>query len=125
MHNADRVLADEHLISYDYHLNSAFEKILNDPTCGMYISNHLKMLRFFNLYKNANNNWDKFYAATVVLPISENRHAEELKPDTVIGFVCVDNKCGRLHSRFSSAVLGIFVLFINDMLVKLGEMNAA
>lgn len=124
MHNADRVLADEHLISYSYEDNTAFYLILTDARCNMYLSNHLKIKNMLGYYKNANKDWTKYYQATVVLPISKNRHAEELNRETVLGFVCVDNNCGRLHSRYSSAILGIFVIFINNMLVKLGEMNA-
>jgi hypothetical protein len=123
-YNADRVLADEHLASYPFQANTAFRLILSDPSCGMYLSNHLKLQSRIGRYENANNNWHKYYSATIVLPISKNRHSEEINQDSVIGFVCVDNNCGRLHSRYCDAILGIFVIVINNMLVKLGEMSA-
>ena len=122
MHNAPRVLADEQLQSYNFRDNTAFARILSDARCDFFMSNWLNTQALCGKYSNSNNNWRRHYAATVVVPISSNSNPTELNPETVIGFICVDNKRGGFSEQYSRALLASFVPLFNDMMVKLGEM---
>jgi hypothetical protein len=123
MHNRDRTLSDEHLQSYPFESNTAFAEILTDHRCAIYHSNHLRWRAFWGAYKNANPRWKEFYSATSVMPISSHWNSQELNPETVIGFLCIDNRYGKFGTPYCRAILGIFVVFFNDMMLKLGQMD--
>ena len=123
MNNHDRSVADDNVISFPYEANTAFKAILDDPKVDLYINNFLRLTAALGYYSNANPDWRRNYCATVVAPISSSRSAAAITRDSVIGFVCVDNRRGAFPSRYSRAVLSVFVLFINDMMVKLGEIE--
>jgi hypothetical protein len=125
MHNHDRSMADDFRHSYPMDANTAFSSILTNPSVDFYVENHLRLVSFFGRYKNANPDWKKSYHATVVARITTSRSAATITSDTVIGFVCVDSMKGTFQRRYSKAVLSVFVLFINDMMTKLGEIQAA
>jgi hypothetical protein len=123
-HNIDRTLVDEHLQSYDYRDNTAFQVIIDDPTKDFYVNNYLGVSSVLGKYKNANKNWKKHYRATVVMPICSKKSPAHITVSSVVGFVCVDNMCGNFSRRYSRAVLGVFVALITDMMIKLGELES-
>ena len=124
MHNDDRSSADDFMRSYRFEANTAFNMILTNPKIDIYINNFLKLWAIMGYYVNANPDWRRYYCATVVAPITSNRNASTITTDTVIGFVCVDSQRGGFPTRYSKAVLSVFVVLINDMMVKLGEIEA-
>jgi len=121
MHNHDRSTADDFRRSYQCKDNTAFQYILTDPKADLFLNSHLRLSAFLGRYDNANPDWAKNYSATVVAPLTQSRSAATINSETVLGFVCVDNKRGHFPPRYSKAVLSVFVVLITDMMVKLGE----
>jgi len=123
LHNGDRIVVDEHLKSFSYKQNTAFTKIIDDPVVAYYLSNHLRMSSFFGRYQNANQDWQKNYHATLVMPLTDKKNPAHITATSVIGFLCVDNMCGNFNPRYAKAVLGVFVSLVTDMMIKLGEIQ--
>jgi hypothetical protein len=120
MHNRDRAQIDEALKSYGFEKNTAFEKILTNPKCYMFKCNYLKVADLLGWYKNHNPHWDGYYTATIVIPVTLNRNPTEINKDSVIGFVCVDNRCGRFNKRMSRSILLLFVVMLYNLMLPLG-----
>jgi hypothetical protein len=120
-HNAERVQADEGINSYSYEDNTAFQRILDDENCYMFLSNYLWLRATCGSYKNSNESWMNFYRAAIVLPITRMRNKKKINKDTVIGFLCVDSFRGRFWSRNSRTILLVFVVMIHDVMLLLGS----
>ena len=76
--------------SFDYRINTAFRKILSGSIPAFYYSNDLLGEKD---YENANPDWQKYYSATLVVPI-RFVYDESTGKSSVLGFICVDNKGG-------------------------------
>jgi hypothetical protein len=124
MHNKDRAQTDEALESFLFEKNTAFLKILQDPNSYMFISNWLRLQAVFGWYINHNSDWCSYYGATVVMPITLHRNKVMIKPETVIGFICVDTLTGSFNKRMSRAILLLFVAMLHSMMVLLGAIPA-
>ncbi len=85
---------DDDMASFEYSGNTAFKSIIDDARCRFYVSNHLNLRWLFGLYHNKNPHWRKHYNSTLVLPIADQYDRDKLTIDTVIGFLCVDNRGG-------------------------------
>jgi len=86
--------------------NTAFKLILsNDTADSYYVSDNLSKEQS---YTNLNNNWRRFYNATLVAPLRINLNDSKFGEDqflNVIGFVCIDNKKGNFDTRASIEVM--------------------
>lgn len=122
-HNVNRNRADEQGISFNYVEHTAFKEIIDNPKRDSYINNWLTFSEFVNKYKNPNKTWKNYYRSTAVAPITANLNSEHINADTVIGFVCIDNKSGNFNKKNSRAILGVFVVLVNDMMVTLGKIQ--
>ena len=73
-----------------------------------YACDDLKKEQQAGKYKNKNPEWEKYYNATLVVPIGPLRIGKSAPADDeagVIGFICVDNLKGRLANTFTHSVL--------------------
>lgn len=110
-----RKRADEALPAFPYKDNSAFSDIV-DGHCSFYRSNWLPFWWLIGWYKNANSNWLKLYAATIVLPILA-------RDKSIIGFMCVDNISGRFPRTLSRPILESYATAARNLLVILGRIR--
>lgn len=92
--NMERNETDERLERYLYTANTAFEEILTQPDSHAFVSNRLLLRSLIGRYKNENARWKRLYRATAVVPITFKLSSEQITPDHVTGFLCVDNKRG-------------------------------
>ena len=117
MHNGDRCRADEEFPTFNYKDNTAFDQIFSNTKQSLFIGNYLRLCAVFGVYKNKNMEWKSYYSATVVAPITSRQNPAEINERTVIGFLCVDSKCGRFGRNSSKAILSLFVaMFYNSMI---------
>jgi hypothetical protein len=120
MHNAGRGEADERSASYYYANNTAFCEII-DKHKFIFFSNHLLMRAMFRRYLNSNPHWRRHYSATVVIPILVSGHASDVNAESILGFVCIDNKGGGFRRRSARASLSLFVVLIRDVMILVGQ----
>ena len=123
LHNGDRIVVHEQLNDFSYKQNTAFTRIIDDAAVDYYLNNHLRISNFIGRYENANHDWQKYYRATIVMPLTDKKSSARITATSVIGFLCVDNICGRFNRRYAKAVLSVFVIVITDMMIKLGEIQ--
>lgn len=83
--------------------NTAFDTILRSKTSDFFGCDNLTGL---GSYRNLNTLYHEFYNATAVHAI-RRPDAPVSEPDSIIGFICVDNKGGGLHNDFAVQGLGI------------------
>ena len=88
-----------------WHENTAFKNILSRARSDkFYVSDNLKDE---SGYVNINSNWKKYYNATLVIPIrlSLGDDSDSELDESIIGFICVDNFCGRLDNSATKDLL--------------------
>jgi hypothetical protein len=105
---ANRREIDEHMNWYPYKDNTAFERILDDPQVKVFVSNHLLLQNLLGNYKNTNPKWKSLYSACMVVPITKKTHSAEINKDSVLGFLCVDNRSGGFEQKIGLNLLQSF-----------------
>lgn len=81
---------------FNYYENTAFQVICSeDHKDATFLCDNLRKLKEENKYKNKNEEWEKLYNATAVVPINIKHHNGKRN---IIGFVCVDNFKGGLDT---------------------------
>lgn len=103
----ERSSVDEELEKFIYNDNTAFEEIIDNKKKFFYTNNWLKTASILGSYKNANNDWKKYYNATLVVPITSHTSPGMIKEKTW-GFICVDNKGGGFDEDISVWILMSF-----------------
>lgn len=88
--------------TYSYKANTAFQKIIDQ----MDIQNYwfCNDLRSQNDYFNGNPLWNKYYNATAVIAIAD---PDDVGPERIIGFLCVDNMNGGFEKDVTKLTLSI------------------
>lgn len=107
-----RAVADEALTTFNYKKNTAFREILDDDACDFFCSNYLRARHILKYYENDNRRWWKEYSATCVQPISDHIAAERIRPESVVGFLCVDSIRGRFRRDQAKALLSIYSHYV-------------
>lgn len=125
VHNYERRGAEEELPSFLFNDNTATLRILTDTKCDMYVSNGLWFLSKVGKYKNPNPSWHHRYNATAVVPLTRKTSSPEINRVSVVGFLCVDNVCGRFRRKVVRTLLGPFAVLVLDMLLTFGKENLA
>jgi hypothetical protein len=105
---SNRDSVDENLKWYEYRANTAFIQILDNNSKDSFLCNHLWLATLCGKYKNGNPRWTKFYSASIVAPITMKTHSAEINKESVLGFLCVDNRHGGFDSRSSIQILRSF-----------------
>jgi hypothetical protein len=117
----ERSTTDTSMPEYNYQANTAFKNILDDYCQdSYYLCNDLKSKNDNGDYNNANNNWNKFYNACLVVPI---RLIIDGENSTVVGFICVDNKKGGFEERVGLNTLAAFGDLCYHLFVLFNELN--
>lgn len=97
----ERRSVDGKMKSYHYFENTAFKTIIReDYPNTFYYCNDLANEKG---YVNKNSDWNKFYNACLVVPISMPTTKEENK--VIIGFICVDNMKGGFDEAIAKNIL--------------------
>lgn len=101
---------DEWLSVFPYTHNSAFRTIVDDPDSNKYfLCNNLQRAHDNGDYMNANSKWIDHYSACSVVAVSNPR---SIKPDDIIGFLCVDNTGGGFDTDVIVPVMFTFSYMI-------------
>lgn len=116
----NRVYTDTEWPSYPASSNSAYSKLMNDPTFdGVYVSDDLSG---DGSYLNSNQQWARFYNSTLVAPIGsehfkvlDNGHDEHLGYD-LIGFLCFDSKKAAFASERCAYLSKLLASYYNEYL---------
>jgi hypothetical protein len=102
----ERKSSDNSFQEYPYYENTAFKTILSpDNNESYYVSDSLSEE---TTYVNINNNWNKYYNATLVCPIRIELLDDEEALNTeysVLGFICIDNRKGGFANRIAIQTL--------------------
>lgn len=86
----ERKSTDKNLQSFPYYENTAFKLIIQDPYKNpFFLSNDLRNEKGYN---NKNPNWNKYYNASLVVPISIPLSKDQDR--IILGFICIDNQKG-------------------------------
>lgn len=116
-----RSVADDTLPTYYYRENTAFKEIMNDPKKRWFVSNNLSRMAKKRRYQNAREGWEKDYTATLVVPITNQYEAENIKKDNVLGFLCIDNKGGGFDGRLCANAAFTFARITYGIMETLGQ----
>lgn len=109
---------DEALPNFHYTRNTAFKEILNDKKTRVYINNDLPNTAG---YENRHDNWREYYGSVAVVPITLARGTDHVTPENVIGFICIDNKCGGFDHSITSNVLSTVACAYFAALIRLNQ----
>jgi hypothetical protein len=104
----NRASIDETLQWYPYVDNTAFEQILDMPDKSSFISNHLRWLNCRKKYKNSHQNWQQYYRATTVVPVTIRTHGGAITKETTWGFLTVDSVSGKFDRNSCTNLLWSF-----------------
>lgn len=104
----DRGSIDEAMQWYPYQDNTAFTEILTDPNRAFYLSNDLRREARRGRYKNARPDWQSYYRACLVVPITVATHAAAIDERSVWGFLTVDNRGGGFDATCGCSLLKSF-----------------
>lgn len=120
----DRTRVDEYRKSYHYTENTAFEQIIDNPNVSYFYSNHLIIRSVLGMYSNSHVGWRRYYNACAVVPLTDMTSSEAISTESVVGFLCVDNKRWGFDDRSCKNLLFFFsrILFHVTKLPK--EINS-
>ena len=114
---------EKKLFEYPESHNTAFLKISSpDYDDNFYINDDLINDKE---YKNDNRAWRKYYNACLVVPIRRSliKAVVQTQDYDIVGFLCVDNKGGRLNNKTSIEILSmlgdsLYCLFYMHSLIR-------
>lgn len=100
----ERRKSDFALKDYPYYENTAFKKIIRKEYKNrIYFCNNLKEE---HSYTNLNTEWQEYYNATLVVPISlPVDGSSQSQSSVIIGFLCVDNMKGNFDEKITRNIL--------------------
>lgn len=106
-----------------YHVsdNFAFDVIIDDKfKQTTYICDDLKQAKSQGMYKNINQDWEKYYNACAVVPIRIRSSPSDEPGDQAkhLGFLCVDNFKGGFETRETKDFLSGFGDILYNLLEK-------
>jgi hypothetical protein len=107
--------------------NTAYKSILRDASVSSFASNYLRLRALFGRYDNLNPDWPKLYHACMVVPLTNERNSRLITPETVWGFLTVDNLDGRFDAAYGCALLhslGRLYYVVFGQLTRAAELEA-
>lgn len=104
----NRNMEDDHQSIYPYKGNTAFKHILDNKKHGYFVSNWLSIRSMFGKYENSHEGWKSLYRATIVKPLTFKLHNSDINHDSVVGFLCIDNKNGNFNRKMCVEVMHCF-----------------